>query len=72
MDRDGGADGPARYLLGSQTGGSPFTDGRTGSAAAIATAESVAKQITVTYDGTSFTLYDLQGKSAAILAAASK
>jgi hypothetical protein len=45
-------------------------DSRDGSAKAIAAAEKVAKKITVTENGTKVTLYDLQGKAAAILAQA--
>jgi hypothetical protein len=63
-------DGRLRYLLGSAGVTAGFSDGRTGSAAAIASAEAVAKKVTITYDGESVTLYDLQGKAAAILAAA--
>jgi hypothetical protein len=60
-------DGRLRWLLGgASTGGGLRGDTRTGSQRAIATAESVARKVTV--DGV--TLYDLQGKAAAILAAA--
>ncbi len=45
-------------------------DGRTGSAKAFAAAEKVARKVTITANGTTFTLYDLKGKAAAILAAA--
>ena len=62
-------DGRLRYLLGSGEAFGGFSGGRTGSASAIAAAESVAKRVTFTYDGTSVTLYDLQGKAAAIAAA---
>jgi hypothetical protein len=64
--------GRLRYLLGSANvgSGSPFNGGRTGSASAMAIAESVAKRVTVTSGGVTFTLYDLKGKASAILAAA--
>jgi len=64
-------EGRIRYVLGGSDGasGAP-SDGRQGSRAAITLAEKVGRKITVTYDGQSFTLYDLQGKAAAILAAA--
>ncbi|HWF56204.1 MAG TPA: glycosyltransferase family 39 protein [Solirubrobacteraceae bacterium] len=62
-------DGRLRWLLNDSTtaGGLPG-DARTGSEKAFTIAESVAKKVTV--DGV--TLYDLQGKAAAILAAAAK
>jgi len=64
-------EGRIRYVLGGSDGvGGAASDGRQGSRAAIALAEKVGRKITVTYDGESFTLYDLQGKAAAILAAA--
>jgi len=67
-------EGRLTYLLGSgtQTGGGLPGDTRTGSASAITTAESVATKVTFTYDGQKVTMYDLQGKAAAILAAAAK
>jgi hypothetical protein len=49
---------------------SGFSDGRTGSEKAFATAEKVARKVTITENGTTVTLYDLKGKAAAILAAA--
>jgi 4-amino-4-deoxy-L-arabinose transferase-like glycosyltransferase len=63
-------EGRIRYVLGGSDGaaGAP-SDGRQGSRAAIALAEQVGRKITVSYDGQSFTLYDLQGKAAAILSA---
>ena len=67
-------DGRLRWLLaeGSGQGGLRGLPGdtRQGSAAAIAIAEKVGTKVTFTSDGTQVTLYDLQGKSAAILAAA--
>ncbi|HUE28285.1 MAG TPA: hypothetical protein VMP89_16040, partial [Solirubrobacteraceae bacterium] len=63
--------GRPRWLLadGTQAGGLPG-DTRTGSQSAFAIAERVARRVTVTSSsGTTFTLYDLQGKAAAILAA---
>ena len=64
-------DGRLRWLLdeGQQFGGLPG-DTRTGSASAISIAESVARKVTFTADGTTVTTYDLHGRSAAILAAA--
>ena len=44
-------------------------DTRTGSAAAIAAAESAGRRVTFTVDGTTVTMYDLSGRAAAILAA---
>jgi hypothetical protein len=54
----------------SGTGGFGAGDTRDGSAKAITAAEKVARKITVTENGTKVTLYDLQGKAAAILAQA--
>jgi hypothetical protein len=45
-------------------------DGRQGSAAALAIAEKVGKKVTFTSNRTTVTMYDLQGKASAILAAA--
>ena len=63
-----------RWLLdeGSQSRRLPVATRGPGSAAAISAAESVAAQVTFSSDGTRVTLYDLQGRAAAILAAASK
>ena len=47
-----------------------IADGRTGSAKAFAIAEKVGRKVTITVDGQSVTMYDLQGKASAILAAA--
>ncbi|HEX4010324.1 MAG TPA: glycosyltransferase family 39 protein [Solirubrobacteraceae bacterium] len=67
-------DGRLRWLLaeGNDTGGFGGLpgDSRQGSAAAIAVAEKVGRKVTFTSNGTQVTLYDLQGKAAAILAAA--
>ncbi len=53
--------GRLKYILGgSAEASSAPSDGRTGSAAAIAAAEKTAKKLTVTYDGQSFTLYELK------------
>jgi hypothetical protein len=38
----------------------------------MAIAEQVGKKVTVTVNGTSVTMYDLQGKASAILAAAGR
>ena len=64
--------GRLRWLLvdSTSTGGLPG-DTRTGSQSAFTIAESVARKVTVTTgSGSTFTLYDLQGKAAAILSAA--
>ena len=66
-------DGKLRWLLdeGTQTGAGGFgADGRQGSTTAIAAAEKVGRKVTFTSGGTTITMYDLQGKAAAILAAA--
>ena len=47
-------------------------DSRQGSRAAMAIAERVGKKVTVTSNGTTITMYDLQGKASAILAAAGR
>jgi 4-amino-4-deoxy-L-arabinose transferase-like glycosyltransferase len=64
-------EGRIRYVLGGSdgAGGAP-SDGRQGSRAAIALAEKVGRKITIAYDGQHLTLYDLNGKASAILAAA--
>jgi 4-amino-4-deoxy-L-arabinose transferase-like glycosyltransferase len=54
-------EGRLTYILGGDSGaGGGFSDGRTGSATAIAAAEKTAAKLTVTYDGQSFTLYKLK------------
>jgi 4-amino-4-deoxy-L-arabinose transferase-like glycosyltransferase len=67
-------DGRLRWILGSSgqdTGGGGLRgDSRQGSASALATAEKVGRKVTFTSGGTTVTMYDLQGKAAAILAAA--
>ena len=66
-------EGRLRWLLGGGTGGASLPgDTRKGSTDAISLAESVARKVTVTYDGSKLTLYDLKGKAAAILAAAAR
>jgi 4-amino-4-deoxy-L-arabinose transferase-like glycosyltransferase len=60
--RSGGARGGAGH------GG--IADGRTGSAKAFSIAEKVGRKVTLTVDGQTVTMYDLQGKASAILAAA--
>jgi hypothetical protein len=45
-------------------------DSRQGSASALATAEKVGRKVTFTSGATSVTMYDLQGRASAILAAA--
>jgi 4-amino-4-deoxy-L-arabinose transferase-like glycosyltransferase len=52
-----------------QRAGGP-SDGRQGSTSALAIAESVGKKVTFTSNGNQVTMYDLQGKASAILAAA--
>jgi 4-amino-4-deoxy-L-arabinose transferase-like glycosyltransferase len=47
-------------------------DSRQGSRAALAIAERVGRKVTVTAGATTVTMYDLQGKASAILAAASR
>jgi len=55
-------DGRLKYILGgSAEQSTAATDGRTGSATAIASAERTAQKLTVTYDGQTFTLYKLKG-----------
>jgi 4-amino-4-deoxy-L-arabinose transferase-like glycosyltransferase len=68
--------GKLRWLIADGTsglGGGGFGgDSRQGSRAAIAIAEQVGRKVTVTVNGTSVTMYDLQGKASAILAAAGR
>jgi 4-amino-4-deoxy-L-arabinose transferase-like glycosyltransferase len=63
--------GRLRWLLdeGQQQSGLPG-DTRTGSAAAISVAERAGRKVTFTASGRTVTMYDLQGRAAAILAAA--
>ncbi len=69
-------DGRLRWIYDDGTGsfggfgGGPGGDSRQGSRAAIAIAEKVGKKVTFTSNGTTVTMYDLQGKAATILAAA--
>jgi len=54
--------GRLKYILGGSSDESTApSDGRSGSAAAIAAAERTAKKLTVTYDGQTFTLYEPKG-----------
>jgi 4-amino-4-deoxy-L-arabinose transferase-like glycosyltransferase len=62
-------DGKLRWLLPDSQRGFGG-DSRQGSRAALAIAEQVGKKVTVTANGTTVTMYDLQGKASAILAAA--
>ena len=67
--------GKLRWLLAESSirglgGGGAGADGRQGSTSAIAIAEKVGRKVTFTADGTKVTMYDLQGRAAAILAAA--
>jgi len=59
------ADGSSRGF-----GGGFGGDSRQGSAAALAIAEKVGRKVTFTSNGTTVTMYDLEGKAPAILAAA--
>jgi 4-amino-4-deoxy-L-arabinose transferase-like glycosyltransferase len=67
-------DGKLRWLVddGSSGFGGPGGDSRQGSRAALAIAEQVGKKVTVTANGTTITMYDLQGRASAILAAAGR
>jgi 4-amino-4-deoxy-L-arabinose transferase-like glycosyltransferase len=67
-------DGRLRWLVDEGSGGfGGFGgDSRQGSRAAMAIAEQVGKKVTVTANGTTITMYDLQGKASAILAAAGR
>jgi 4-amino-4-deoxy-L-arabinose transferase-like glycosyltransferase len=67
-------DGRLRWLVDDGSGGfGGFGgDSRQGSRAAMAIAEQVGKKVTVTANGTTITMYDLQGKASAILAAAGR
>jgi 4-amino-4-deoxy-L-arabinose transferase-like glycosyltransferase len=72
--RGGSSTGASRFGSGSRSGGpgGGSTDNRDGSEKAIATAEKVGRKVTfTTSSGTKVTMYDLSGKAAAILAAAS-
>ncbi|HEX3976313.1 MAG TPA: glycosyltransferase family 39 protein [Solirubrobacteraceae bacterium] len=67
-------DGRLRWLVddGSSGFGGFGGDSRQGSRAALAIAEKVGKKVTVTTSGSTITMYDLRGKSSAILAAAGR
>ncbi len=67
-----GSAGGASPFGGSRTGPGRggIADGRTGSAKTFAIAEKVGRKVTITVSGQTVTIYDLQGKAAAILAAA--
>jgi 4-amino-4-deoxy-L-arabinose transferase-like glycosyltransferase len=66
--------GKLRWLVdvGSSGFGGLGGDARQGSRAALEIAEQVGKKVTVTANGTTVTMYDLQGKASAILAAAGR
>ena len=66
--------GRLRWLVDDASGGfGGFGgDSRQGSRAAMAIAERVGTKVTVTANGTTITMYDLQGKASAILAAAGR
>ena len=55
------SEGRLKYILGGSDQATAPSDGRTGSAAAIAAVERTARKLTVTYDGQTFTLYELRG-----------
>jgi 4-amino-4-deoxy-L-arabinose transferase-like glycosyltransferase len=67
-------DGRLRWILSEGTQGGGFGgfggDSRQGSATTLAIAEKVGRKVTFTSGGTQATMYDLQGKASAILAAA--
>jgi hypothetical protein len=67
-------DGRLRWIVADSQGGGGFGgfggDSRQGSAAALAIAEKVGRKVTFTSGGTQVTMYDLQGRASAILAAA--
>ena len=68
-------DGRLRWILSEGTQGAGGFggrggDSRQGSAAALAIAEKVGRKVTFTSGGTQVTMYDLQGRAAAMLAAA--
>ena len=67
-------DGRLRWLVDDGSGGFGGFGGdtRQGSRAAMAIAEQVGRKVTVTSNGTTITMYDLQGRAAAILAAAGR
>ena len=67
-----GSAGAAAPFGGSRAGAGHggLSDGRTGSAKAFAIAEKVGRKVTITVDGQTVTMYDLQGTASAILAAA--
>jgi 4-amino-4-deoxy-L-arabinose transferase-like glycosyltransferase len=55
-------EGRLKYILGGSSDESTApSDGRSGSAVAIAAAEHAAKKLTIKYDGQTFTLYELKG-----------
>jgi 4-amino-4-deoxy-L-arabinose transferase-like glycosyltransferase len=67
--------GKLRWLVADSQGGfggGGGGDSRQGSRTALAIAEQVGKKVTVTTNGTTVTMYDLQGKASAILAAAGR
>jgi 4-amino-4-deoxy-L-arabinose transferase-like glycosyltransferase len=67
-------DGRLRWIVADSRGGGGFGglrgDSRQGSAATLAIAEKVGRKVTFTSGGTQVTMYDLQGRASAILAAA--
>jgi 4-amino-4-deoxy-L-arabinose transferase-like glycosyltransferase len=62
-------DGRLRWILAGSQGGGFGGDSRQGSAATLAIAEKVGRKVTFTSAGTHVTMYDLQGRASAILAA---
>jgi hypothetical protein len=62
--------GSGRSGAGPSGGGPGLEDGRSGSERAFKLAEKVGRKVTFKVDGQTVTMYDLQGRAAAILAAA--
>jgi 4-amino-4-deoxy-L-arabinose transferase-like glycosyltransferase len=63
-------DGRIRWVLADSAGGGMGRDGRTGSSTVMAAVAKTCKAVTVSSSGTSATLYDCQGSSAALAALA--
>ena len=63
-------DGRIRWVLADSAGGGMGRDGRTGSSTVMAAVAETCKAVTVSSSGTSATLYDCQGRAAALAAVA--
>ena len=61
-------DGRIRWVLADSAGGGMGRDGRTGSSTVMAAVAKTCKAVTVSSSGTSATLYDCQGRAAALAA----